>query len=35
MTDTVDLYVSLHEADVSVVLDLTAGQLPALRALGS
>ena len=30
MTATVDLYVSLHEAGVGVVLDLTAGHLPAV-----
>ena len=35
MTATVDLYVSLHEADVSVVLDLTAGRLPAVLHWGA
>ena len=30
MTATVDLYVSLHEAGVGVVLDLTGGHLPAV-----
>ena len=35
MTATVDLYVSLREAGVSVVLDLTAGQLPAVVHWGA
>ena len=35
VTATVDLYVSLHEAGVSVVLDLTAGHLPAVVHWGA
>ena len=35
VTATVDLYVSLHEADVCVVLDLTAGRLPAVVHWGA
>ncbi len=35
MTATVDLYVSLRESGVSVVLDLTAGRLPTVLHWGS